>query len=259
MTFVYCNVAYANLYQQPSYRSAIDSQALLWEKLELLEKGAQFSRVICEDGYEGWLSNHQINETTINASQFEMITVSQCNVFDQDDEQSLVIREAVAGCQVPVVNKTSDWSQIILPDNKTGWIKNIAFAQIHGEKRKNLIELSKNFLGVPYFWGGKSAKGLDCSGYVQLLHKMIGISIRRDSPMQFEDAMPVSTDPLKGGPGDLLFFAEKGDRITHVGLKLADQKLIHARGMIRINSLEKGKPDFDQTLLDHFVAVKTFL
>lgn len=259
MTFVYCNVAYANLYLQASFRSAIDSQALLWEKLELLEKDVQFSRVICEDGYEGWLSNHQINETTINESLFQMITRNQCNIYDQDDVNSTVIREAVAGCRVPVVNRTDQWSQVILPDNKTGWIENNVFNQISGDRRKNLITLSRRFLGVPYFWGGKSAKGLDCSGYVQLLHKMVGINIRRDSPMQFEDAVLVSENPLDGNPGDLLFFAEKGERITHVGVKLEDQKLIHARGMIRINSLEKGKADFDKTLIDHFVAVKSFL
>ena len=77
--------------------------------------------------------------------------------------------------------------------------------------------------------------------------------------MQFDDARFISDDPINGTPGDLLFFAENGNTITHVALKLEQDKIIHARGMIKINSLVAGDADFDPLLLRDFVAVKSFL
>lgn len=257
--FVYCNVAYANLYKDASFKSAVDSQALLWEKLELLEKGEQFSRVVCEDGYKGWLSNHQISENSPGRHPLKMITLNQCPIYAEPDDTGLVIREAVAGSYITLIEQNPEFSKTILPDRTEGWISTESFKEITGNRRQNILNLSQRFLGVPYFWGGKSAKGMDCSGYVQLLHKLVGIRIRRDSPMQFDDAKFVSDNPLDGQPGDLLFFAENGDRITHVGLKLEKQKIIHARGMVRINSLVQDDADFDPTLIKHFVAVKSFL
>ena len=88
---------------------------------------------------------------------------------------------------------------------------------------------------------------------------MIGINIRRDSVMQYEDAKTVSKNILDGKPGDLLFFAEDRDTITHVAVKLENDKIIHARGMVKINSLEKGNQLYDGALMRDFVEVKTFL
>ena len=77
--------------------------------------------------------------------------------------------------------------------------------------------------------------------------------------MQFEDAAFVSQNIMDGETGDVLFFAEDGKKISHVALKIADNKIIHARGMIKINSLQKNDPLYDADLISDFVAVKTFL
>ncbi|KAA3611144.1 MAG: peptidoglycan endopeptidase [Calditrichaeota bacterium] len=259
MEIVYVNVDSANLYREANYRSAIDSQVVLWEKLERIEKEKQFSYVHCEDGYKGWVSNHQICKHDMPIETMKTVTKNHSYIFEKANVLSQVIREVCAGSSIPLEQIKNDMVKTFLPDGKEGWVRQDSLNEINGDNRSNLIMLSKRFLGVPYFWGGKSAKGLDCSGYVQLLHKLVGISIRRDSPMQFEDAVLVSENPLDGQVGDLLFFAEEGNRITHVAVKLSDSEIIHARGMVRINSLIPGGKDFDKSLLDDFVAVKTFL
>ncbi len=259
MSSIFVNVASANLYQEANFKSAIDSQVLLWERLELLETGKQFSYVCCEDGYKGWVSNHQFCFVEQPIKQFKLVTKKLRNIYEAPDYSSQVIREVCAGSTLPVEQRDDRWVKTTLPDGRKGYLKSAAFLAITGDWRENLIRLSKQYLGVSYFWGGKSASGLDCSGYVQLLHKLVGISIRRDSPMQFEDSSLVSEELLGGNPGDLLFFTEEGDRITHVGIKLKDNKIIHARGMVRINSLIPNEPNFDKSLFDNFVAVKTFI
>ena len=258
MQKAYVNVDCANIYKEGSYRSAIVSQAILWEEMTINKQESQFSQVICEDGYEGWISNNQLNTTDIIHTK-ERLTDKHVYVYDKPDEKSKTIREAGIGSDIPVLRKDGDWKEIILPDGPKGWIKAAAFKHVSGNKKNILQQQAVRFLGVPYFWGGKTAKGLDCSGFVQLLHKLAGIKVRRDSPMQGEDATMVSENFLDGSAGDLLFFAENGDRITHVALKLNEKEIIHARGRVRINNLDKNSADFDPKLMATFVAVKTFL
>lgn len=257
MQTVYVNVDCANIYKEGKYRSAVESQAVLWEELQIIGQESQFSQVICEDGYEGWISNQQISVSSMK-DDTEMISCNHVYVLKEPSEDAAVIREAGAGCRVPVLSRQNEWYKIYLPDGEEGWIKKSAFNTISGAAREILLKLAPRFIGVPYFWGGKTAKALDCSGYNQLLHKMVGIKIRRDSPMQFEDARPVSENFLDGRPGDLLFFAENGSRITHVAVKLNEKEVIHARGRIRINSLDRNSSNFDALLINTFVAVRTF-
>lgn len=257
MQTVYVNVDCASIYEQNSYKSAIVTQAVLWEKLTVIERDLQFTKVICEDGYPGWISNYQIN-TVPDPAELKMITTSHAPVYEEQNEQSAIVREAGAGCYIAVLNKNEAWFQTFLPDGQKGWIKTSAIQKMSGEARRNVTHLASRFMGIPYFWGGKTVKGLDCSGFIQLLFKLAGIKIRRDSAMQFEDARPVSKNFLDGKAGDLLFFAESGDTITHVALKLNDHKIMHARGMVKINNLDENSEYFDKQLKNTFVAVKTF-
>ena len=102
---------------------------------------------------------------------------------------------------------------------------------------ESIVNCAKEFLNVPYLWGGKSFFGIDCSGFTQIIYKIHGIKIPRDAYQQAEigDAL---TFIEEAKPGDLAFFENKEGRIHHVGIILADQKIIHAHGKVRIDSLD---------------------
>lgn len=85
--------------------------------------------------------------------------------------------------------------------------------------------LAKQYLGVPYVWGGASPLGFDCSGLVQYVYKQLGYSVSRTTYTQVNEGTEVSRDGLK--QGDLVFFEQGGD-IHHVGIYIGNNQYIHA-------------------------------
>ena len=93
-------------------------------------------------------------------------------------------------------------------------------------KRNKFIETAKQFLGVPYVYGGTSRSGIDCSGLVFLAGKGIGLSLPRTAS-QICDFSKIIADSERQA-GDLLFFSDNGSKVTHVAIYLGDGKMIHA-------------------------------
>jgi hypothetical protein len=103
-----------------------------------------------------------------------------------------------------------------------------------------LISNAKSFVGTPYLWGGRTRFGIDCSGFVQLLFKEMGIVLKRDAKDQVLQGRAVNSmaDVVAG---DLAFFANASGKVTHVGLLDGTKKIIHSSGQVRVDRVdEKG-------------------
>ncbi|MFC4767916.1 C40 family peptidase [Effusibacillus consociatus] len=85
-------------------------------------------------------------------------------------------------------------------------------------------ETAKQFVGVPYAWGGSSPSGFDCSGFVRYVFAQKGIELPRTSQAMFEQGSAVS----ELQPGDLVFFTTYAQGATHVGIYIGDQQFISA-------------------------------
>jgi len=94
--------------------------------------------------------------------------------------------------------------------------------------RDLLVGTAREFLGIPYRWGGESAEdGFDCSGLTMTVYKMNGLNLPRSSQAQFQAGSPVPSEALR--PGDLVFFATAGgSRVSHVGIYAGNGSFIHA-------------------------------
>jgi len=256
---IFTNIAVANLYAEDTFNSAIVSQTVLWEKLFIFKEREDFYQVVCEDGYRGWIHKEQIHfyEVKRNENQM-MLTKPIVRFYHGPNTQSAQVRQGIAGCRIPIVEKNSQWVKCRFPDGEVAWTKTNSFQLNPVLSKFNLIEFAKFFLGVPYFWGGKTPWGFDCSGFVQFIYKLFGIEIRRDAAMQFDDAKFISDNYKEGQPGDLYFFSDNSEKISHVGICLGDSKVIHVRGMVRINSLNKDDSNYDNNLFASFKSVKGF-
>jgi len=126
---------------------------------------------------------------------------------------------------------------IVRPDDYS-----ITKKQEYGETycRDEIVKTARNFIGVPYQWGGSSAeKGFDCSGLAMAVYRLNGLKLPRTSGEQHKTGDWVSRGKLE--KGDLVFFDTRGSgRISHVGIYAGQDKFIHAPRTgktVRISSL----------------------
>lgn len=133
------------------------------------------------------------------------------------------------GAELPCADK----AHVILPDGKVFRVdKNLLQFRNPSESKKpaSLLKHAHSFLRAPYLWGGLSRKGIDCSGFAQLMYLLQNIPLPRDTCQQVGIGRLVGmlgdcSDLL---PGDLLFFMGKEGRIIHVGISLGGDRFIHA-------------------------------
>lgn len=90
-----------------------------------------------------------------------------------------------------------------------------------------LQETAKQYLGVPYRYGGTSTSGFDCSGFVSTVYKNLGVNLPRTSSSMYNVGDKVAKEDLQ--PGDLVFFNTSGRGISHVGIYYGDGKFIHSQ------------------------------
>jgi len=90
------------------------------------------------------------------------------------------------------------------------------------------------FLNAPYQWGGRSVMGVDCSGFTQVLFRLMGVLLPRDASQQVQKGDSISF--LEESQfGDLAFFGEEEGRITHVGVLMGSNRIAHSSGKVRLD------------------------
>jgi cell wall-associated NlpC family hydrolase len=252
------NVSVANLYREATYGSEIINQGLLGERVSVEDSSKDFSQVTLQDGYRGWISNYQWVPASEDNFPTKVIREHLVHIRSEADPDGVSLRDATIGSHLSIAGENDRWYEVILPDGLRGWIENNIFNVFPPANRDGAIELIEEFLGYPYFWGGRSVKGFDCSGLIQTVFSLIGINIPRDSWMQQRDGTYVSDNPEHAEPGDLYFFSDTGSKITHVGMALGGGRVIHARGLVRLNSLFRDDPHYNEILDKSFVDIRTF-
>ena len=127
------------------------------------------------------------------------------------------------------------------PSNPTPSTPEPSYDPAPSSDGSSIVSVAKNYLGVPYVWGGTSPSGFDCSGFTQYVFRQCGYSINRTADAQYSNGSYVSYDNLSAG--DLVFFCNtySASGITHVGIYIGGGQFIHsASGGVKISSLSES-------------------
>jgi hypothetical protein len=100
-----------------------------------------------------------------------------------------------------------------------------------------ILKTGRQFLNIPYLWGGKSTYGTDCSGLVQTIMKILGIRIGRDTSIQVREGAALNMLP-EARTGDLVFFDNEEGEIVHVGILMEEGTVLHASGRVRLDPID---------------------
>ncbi len=212
-----CVVTVAPVRAENSDRAEIVTEILFGESADILEVNKNWTKIKMHyDGYEGWMDTKQIKHVT---------------------EEHLTNRK--------VTLITENFASIMTNDGRTllSMGSEVEYTAVASRRSHNLREsialTAKEFLNVPYLWGGKSFFAVDCSGFVQLVFKIHNIKLPRDTYQQAEVGEVLSFVE-ESQPGDLAFFENSEGKIIHVGIMLENQKIIHASGKVRIDTLDSS-------------------
>jgi cell wall-associated NlpC family hydrolase len=247
------------LYERPTFGMPLSSELHYGTELEILDEQGRWVFTRQKDGYLGWAYKAHLAES-FAAKATHLVIAPSCELRAQSDATSEIITRIFSGTGVVIEGTDGKWAKARA--NKSGWMTLSLLRALRDipesieEKRKMLIEDAKRMIGVPYLWGGTSGNGIDCSGFVRLLHRWIGTDIPRDADMQHAAAKPIEP-PFE--VGDLFFFAESESKrkITHVGMSLGGWKMIHSsrgRNGVYIDDVQER-----QSLKEIYVSAGSFL
>ena len=146
------------------------------------------------------------------------------------------------GSRIPQNNK------IMIDGNEYVWKNGLGDKTI-----VNLLEHAQWFLNTPYLWGGRSIFGIDCSGLIQVLGLMSNLKMPRDA---FQQALCGARKTWSTRQaGDLCYFENISGKITHVGILISTERIIHASGKVRIDFINpEGIVNSQSNELTHKLA-----
>lgn len=233
MKYAVVNVPAAPIRRKPLHRKEMVSQLLFGETVKVLKtRGDLWVKIVSlHDGYEGWMTNTMLAEVdeTIANTRSEYATTGLLN--------KIILGDKII--QVPVGASLPSFA------DEKGKLASLPYS-FDGEYLKRdeqtpsaelIKKLSFQWLNAPYMWGGRTPLGVDCSGFVQVIFKLMGIDLPRDAWQQAQEGKAVKKFE-DSTVGDLVFFNNK-EEIIHVGILFGNGEIIHSSGKVRIDKIDK--------------------
>jgi len=245
-----CVVPAAPVRRKPSHKVEMVNQLLFGEGLRILKVKNKWLRIqTVADNYGGWIRSNMIRHVEENLLYGSFVAAGLLNT----------IKIGEITMHIPFGSTLPAWK------NGKGMAGNVEYSFEGAFFNRNdmkpncdhVTHLTRQWLNVPYLWGGRTPLGVDCSGFVQVIFKMMGIDLLRDAKLQVDQGIKIRK--LQDTQcGDVAFFRSHKRKITHVGILLSPTKIIHASGRVRTDTIdEKGIIDTETKKRTHsLVAIR---
>jgi cell wall-associated NlpC family hydrolase len=233
-------VGIADMRSEPVDGAELVDQAHLTETVTVLGSRADWRYVQGPDQYLGWVRADQLFEIP-GPNNSGIVAVLLADVHQRPSRSSAVIERLPAGTRPPQIFEAvrageahrPEWGEVPLRRDVTQTPARSGFLAVADTTRDGEVEsryptpgdylkTAESFIGVPYLWGGTTALGLDCSGFVQQVYRLNGVALPRDADQQAMLGRKVA----EARAGDLMFFG--AESVTHVALATSATEFIHA-------------------------------
>lgn len=228
----------------------IQTQLLYGESVIVEEVVGDWAKIIaCSQpsqkdprGYPGWVPLVQLSmKEKPRTRQLVRVTAREAWISEMSGESFLRVSfNTIFPCGIQQGKRLRIWTP-------HGWklIAASAVEPVDEIVNPNPLTIGRKFLGLPYLWGGMSAWGFDCSGFVFNVWKACGVVLPRDACDQVNVGKPIKLTGDQWYSGDLLFFKGAEDPVvSHVALYAGNGKILHApstgRAVEHINLASSG-------------------
>jgi SH3-like domain-containing protein len=265
-----------NLRREPDHASEMLSQAKLGTPVIVLKRNNSWILIQTPDNYISWTEESSV--TLLKRT--EMIRWQKATriiylentgwLYESPSSKSDVVGDLVGGSILEKAGEFKDYINVVMPDGRTGFIEKSKVMDFNDWKRtvscteENICKVAKTFLGLPYLWGGSSAKGVDCSGFVQSVYYMNGLILQRDASLQalHGSAVDITNGYSMLKKGDLLFFGSRKNgisHVTHVAIYFGNSEYINSSGRVLINSLDSTQTNYVRYRLSSLLSARRII
>jgi gamma-D-glutamyl-L-lysine dipeptidyl-peptidase len=265
-----------NLRKHPDHASELVSQARLGTPVLILKNNDSWLLIQTPDNYISWTEESSIK--LLNRSEMakwkkasRVIYLENTGwLYDTPSVNSGVVGDLVGGSIIEKIGELNGYDNVILPDGRKGFVEKKKVMDFDDWKNtiscteESICKVSKTFLGLPYLWGGTSAKAVDCSGFAQSVYFMNGLILSRDASLQALHGVAVDiTDGYRRlRKGDLLFFGSKVNgtsHVTHVAIYIGSNEYINSSGRVMIDSLDSTQINYLSYRISSLLSAKRII
>jgi len=236
--YKYVQVNLLNLRSGPGSDTELLGTLPSGTQVQMLELQGEWMKVLTPEKKEAYVFAEYVADT--KPPVYNYVNVNLLNVRSGPGSDHDIITTIPRSTRVQVLEQQGEWLKVIIKDNQEAFVyapymvasqdlvTRAASVQTYNQSlASQIIEYAKQFVGVPYVYGGSSPKGFDCSGFTKYVYGKFKIYLPRSANDYSVVGTKVSRTDLK--PGDILLFDRYGsESLGHVGIYLGNDQFIHA-------------------------------